>query len=157
MPRKLSDKLEKKTGRHAWEVVNRWRFEKRGGRCEIDVFGEARGKWARAAVVVGAPGMRAEALAGYVVEVLNEKQQQSVALNEAVYALETILEEGVTWATEIEADSAVERLKEQTALLREVQEVLDLVVAEGVTASTKARAQQTLAGLKNCRIIPDQF
>lgn len=157
MPKKLSDRLEKKTGRYALQVVNRWRFEKRDGRYEIDVFSESGGKWTPAAVMMGTSGVSGEALAAYVVGVLNEKQQQSVVLDEAVHALQTILQEGVTWATEVEADHAIRRLKEQGAVMREVQDVLDLVVDRGITAETKEKAQRTLAGLKNCKIIADQF
>jgi hypothetical protein len=157
MPKKLRDRLEKKTGRHASQVVNRWRFEKRGDRYEVDVFNEARGKWALVAVVMGTTEIPAEALAGYVVQVLNEKQEHGVVLDEAVQALQSVLDEGVTYATEMEAEHAIRRLKQQGAVLQQLLQVLDMVVAQGITATTKREAQRTLADLKDYKIAADHF
>ena len=91
---KTSRQAGKENGGHPADVVNRWRFQKRNERYEIEVFVEARGRWEPFAVTMEGTGIAAEALAGYVVDVLNEKQQQKIAVDDARRALETLLEEG---------------------------------------------------------------
>ena len=157
MPKKLHARLEKKTERHTVEVVNRWRFQKRKERYEIEVFVEARGRWEPFAVAMDGTGIAAEALTGYVVDALNEKQQQKIAVDEAVRAMEMLLDEGLTWATEIEADHATRRLREQSAALRQMLDALDRVMEQGVTAETKQEAARAIASLRQQKSIENQF
>ena len=157
MTKKLRVQLEQTTGGHPADAANRWRLQKRKERYEIEVFVEARGRWEPFAVAMDGTGIAAEALTGYVVDVLNEKPQQKNAVNEAVRALEALLEEGLTWATEMDADHASRRLKEESAAVRKMLDALDRVMEQGVTPETKLEAARAITGLKQHKNIENQF
>jgi hypothetical protein len=155
MAKALRQKLERKNRAHTAGAVHRWRFEQQGGRYVIEIFEDAEG-WASVAVVTGTAGLRAEALAGYMVHVLNQKQQESTVLDEAVHALSELMKDGVTYGTEYDADRSVRSLQDLTEIFRQLVDTLELALEEGVTPATKKRADRTLAFIRDHRTA-DQF
>ncbi|MGB0083987.1 MAG: hypothetical protein WBP94_01240 [Rhodomicrobiaceae bacterium] len=157
MPKKLSARLEKKISLRAYRGTPRWRLDNRGDKFEIDVFAEEQREWLPVAMIKGAVGIEAGALAEYVVSVLNEKQQEAVMLSTALRALKNVLEEGFIFSTEQEIDHAIRGATTHGSVLRDVLRVLKLVGENGLTAETRQEANETITRLKDCRIVANQF
>jgi hypothetical protein len=92
-----------------------WRCEPRDSDCALLAFAEARGKWEAVALVKKTSGASAKALADYIVGVLNGLHSDGMLLKVAQGALEALLEEGLNYSTEQDADIVIRRLKSRTA------------------------------------------
>jgi hypothetical protein len=92
-------------------ALHPWRCEPRGDDCDIMAYVEASGRWEAVATIPATPGARADELGGFIVRLVNDSQEQGDVIHAALTALEAILEEGLTFTTEQEAERAIERLK----------------------------------------------
>ena len=137
-------------------TVNPWRFRARGGRHELELFKKGQG-WVVVGAIAGAAGPQAAALAGFMVGVLNERQQENRVLDEAVRAIKTAMQEGVNYATEMELDHAVRGLPDRTARLHDVLSLLELVAQQGVTEETQTMAERVFDELKGSSFSSGQF
>jgi hypothetical protein len=110
--------MAKRTGKKAtaeFYTTTDWRCEPRGSDCVLLAFAEARGKWETVALVKKTSGASAKALADYIAGVLNGLHSDRQLLKVAQDALEAILEEGLNYSTEQDADIVIRRLKNRTA------------------------------------------
>lgn len=93
-----------------------WRCERRGEHCEIVAYADASGAWETIAVIPSTSGASADFLAGFIVNLVNESQEDSDVLEAARKALEAVMEEGLTFSTEQEAEHVIDRLKHTRSL-----------------------------------------
>jgi hypothetical protein len=80
------------------------------GHAEILAYVEG-SDWEKALTVHPTSGASAESLAAYVTAVINEHQGKSDLLHDAMRALESVMEEGLNFSTEQDADHVIARIK----------------------------------------------
>jgi hypothetical protein len=107
---KAADK-NKKARLRAYYGVHPWRCTHHGDRSEVFAYAEASGTWELVLEVRSSSGATAEELAIYIVNLVNDRREDQPALEQAFAALDGVLQDGLTFTTEQEADHAVERLK----------------------------------------------
>jgi hypothetical protein len=88
-----------------------WHCRHHGDRSEIAAYVEASGRWETVADILPTSGASAEALATFITRLVNATQQNKDLLRDAMRALEAVMTEGLTFATEQEADSVVAGIK----------------------------------------------
>jgi hypothetical protein len=108
--RKAANK-NKKTGLRSYYGLHPWRCTHHGDRSEVFAYVEASGKWETVLVVRASSGTTAEELAVYIVNLVNDRREDQDALEQAFAALDAVLQDGLTFTTEQEAEHAAERLK----------------------------------------------
>lgn len=92
-----------------------WRTEHHDDRSEIAAYVEASGKWETVAVIPHTPGASAETLAEFIMGIINDSQKNRDLLRDATRALEAVMEEGLTFSTEQDADAILKRVKGASA------------------------------------------
>ncbi len=88
-----------------------WRYETRGDPCAIMASAKESNAWEMVALTFPTSSASAEETARFIVGLLNDAQSEDSAAKAALRALEAVIEEGLTWSTEQEAEHAIERLK----------------------------------------------
>jgi hypothetical protein len=108
-PRRKSIKAGS-TPRRYYRLVP-WQCRNHSDRSELTAYVEASGKWETVAVVPPTSGASAEALANYILALVNNSLPNSDLLRDAMSALEAVMKDGLTFTTEQEADSVVKCIK----------------------------------------------
>ena len=88
-----------------------WKCNHQADRSEIIAYVEASGKWETVAVIPATSGASPEALATFIVRAVNATQQNRDLLRDAMHALEAVLNDGLNFTTEHEAESVVTNIK----------------------------------------------
>jgi hypothetical protein len=88
-----------------------WRCIQSGDECALSAFVEASGEWETVAIVQPTSGADAKSLANFILRVVNDWNEHDDLFQAASEALEAVLQEGLTFSTEQEVESMVERLK----------------------------------------------
>jgi hypothetical protein len=88
-----------------------WKCSLGDGRVEIKAYVEKSAKWETILEVHSSSDATADALSGYISEIINESQARQELLEEAKAALELIEAEGITFSSEHAADRALSRIK----------------------------------------------
>lgn len=81
------------------------------GRQAETAWVEASGAWEKVATIHATTGATPVALSEHIMTIINASHGGQDLLNEALAALEAILDEGLTYSTEQEADLIVARIK----------------------------------------------
>jgi hypothetical protein len=106
MPKRTKGKAQ-----HPDCSLQHWRCQHLPGYSEITAYAEASQKWELVAVVSPASGVSANEVAEFIIRALNESQRDHDLLRAAMLALEGVMEEGLTYSTEQDADVVVQRIK----------------------------------------------
>lgn len=88
-----------------------WKCVNLAERSEIIAYVEASGRWETVAVVPPTSGTGAEELAAFITRVVNATLQNRDLLQDAMKALEAVVQEGLNYSTEQEADSVATSIK----------------------------------------------
>jgi hypothetical protein len=97
----------------SYHALHPWRWQARGDQCELVAYVEASGKWETVATILRTSSASAESLANFIVGVVNDVREDNDAVHGAFRALESLMNEGLTFTIEQEAASAVERLRQR--------------------------------------------
>ena len=88
-----------------------WKCSSRNGKVQIEAYVEKSSNWETIIEVRSSSDASAEALAGYVSDIINQDQMRQELLEEAKAALEQIEKEGITFSSEHDADRVLRRIK----------------------------------------------
>jgi hypothetical protein len=88
-----------------------WRCQSTKDGCELSAYVDASGQWEPIAFVQPTSDADARALGEFIVSLVNERQRDGDLLQAAFDALGGVLEQGLTFSTEQDADRVVETLK----------------------------------------------
>jgi hypothetical protein len=88
-----------------------WECRHLEDRSALTAYVEASGEWETILTVHPTSGASAEVVAAYVAAIINEHQSKADLLQEAMKALQFIMEDGLTFTTEQAADRVVTRIK----------------------------------------------
>jgi len=89
-----------------------WLCQHYPDRSDITAYVEASSHWEVVAVVQPTSGASAEALADFLVRLVNAHQKNQNLLRDAMEALEAVMQEGLNFATEQDAYSVVASIKQ---------------------------------------------
>jgi predicted transcriptional regulator len=109
MPRKSKPDREIKV--RCFYSLHPWRCQHHGERSEIAAYVEASGTWETVAIIPQTSGATSEALAEFIARAVNQSQQCENLHQAAIRALESVIEEGLTFTSEQEAERVIERLR----------------------------------------------
>lgn len=111
MAKKSNPPGEKKSKPRLYHRLHPWRCEQRGGQCVVSGCVEATGVWQTVAVISGT----ADTFSGIVqlVELVNGRRDNAGLQRLAFEALKAVEQEGLTYATEMELEHAIERLEKR--------------------------------------------
>jgi hypothetical protein len=90
-----------------------WRCQPTKDGCELIAYVGASGQWETVAVIQPTSAMEAKALGDFIVSLVNERQQDGDVLQAAFDALGGVLQEGLNFSTEQDADRVVAALKKR--------------------------------------------
>jgi hypothetical protein len=88
-----------------------WRCDHHADRSEIMAYVEASGQWETVAVVPPTSGASAEAVASFIVRLVNAAQQNRDILRDAMAALEAVMNDGLNFTTEQAAEHVIISIK----------------------------------------------
>jgi hypothetical protein len=88
-----------------------WRCDHHADRSEITAYVEASGHWETVAVVPPTSGASAEAVATFIVRLINAAQQNRDILRDAMEALEGVMNDGLNFTTEQTAEHVIISIK----------------------------------------------
>lgn len=91
--------------------LQHWRCHHHPDRSEIAGYVEASGKWERVAVVSPTTGTSAKDVAEFIVRTINAGQKNQDLLRDATRAVEAMIEEGLNFSTEQDAEAILKRMK----------------------------------------------
>jgi hypothetical protein len=111
----MAKRSKAKNGPRPLCVPRPWQCEPRGADCALLAFVEASGKWKTIALVKKTPGASAETAAAYIAGLVNDMHENGDVLQSALEALEAIVDEGLNFSTEQDADIVIRRLKNRYA------------------------------------------
>jgi len=89
-----------------------WKCRHHADRSEITAYVEASGKWETVAVIPQTSGTSPEALATFIIRVVNATQQNKDLLRDAMEALEAVMKEGLNYSTEQAAEHVISDIKQ---------------------------------------------
>jgi hypothetical protein len=89
-----------------------WRCDHHADRSEITAYVEASGHWETVAVVPPTSGASAEAVAAFIVRLINAAQQNRDILRDAMEALEAVMNDGLNFTTEQTAEHVIISIKQ---------------------------------------------
>ena len=97
-------------GLHPWQyrIVDK-------ERVEITAYVEASGKWETILTAHQTSGDGAEAVATYVTAIINQYQSKADLLQEAITALQSVMDEGLNYSTEQAADRVLTSIKKRAS------------------------------------------
>jgi hypothetical protein len=106
-----------------------WRVEVEQEGAVIEAYVESTNKWESVAIVLPTSGASAGKMARFIVGLVNDNQKETPLLENALAALESVSEEGLTFASEQAVEHAIADLRKR----REAENVphgdLDRMVA----------------------------
>ena len=88
-----------------------WRCQVTKDGCELVAYVGTSGQWETVAFIQSTSEAEAKALGDYIVRLVNERQRDGDVLRAAFEALDGVLEQGMNFSTEQDADRVVETLK----------------------------------------------
>jgi len=88
-----------------------WRCQVTKDGCELVAYVGTSGQWETVAFIEGRSDAGARALGDDIVRLVNERQRDGDVLRAAFEALDGVLEQGMNFSTEQDADRVVETLK----------------------------------------------
>jgi len=88
-----------------------WGIQHQPNHSEIDAYVEASGEWEIVLNVRSTSGASHETMAQYILSIIHEHQKKQSALQDAMHALELVLNEGITFSSEQAIGQAVTRIK----------------------------------------------
>ena len=91
--------------------LRRWQCRHHKKHSDIVAFIEADETWQPVATVHSTHGVDAEVMASYVATLVNQHHEKQDLLRSAMVALEALVNEGLTFDTEQEADSVLKQMK----------------------------------------------
>src|SRR5580658_3503421 len=112
-----------------------WRVEVEQEGAVIEACVEGTDKWESVAIVLPTSGASAGKMARFIVGLVNDNQKQESLLENALAALESVSEEGLTFASEQAVEHAVTELRKHRKSESASESVLDrmaLVIADKV-------------------------
>jgi hypothetical protein len=115
-----------------------WKVEVEQEGAVIEAYVEGTDKWESVAIVLPTSGASAGKMARFIVGLVNDNQKQEPLLENALAALESVSEEGLTFASEQAVEHAVTELRKHRKPESAAQSVLDrmaLVIADKVQSS----------------------
>jgi hypothetical protein len=92
-------------------MVQPWEYRNSGDQTEIMAYVEASGAWEVVAVVQPTSGASAEALAAYITAIVNQQQRRQDLLQDAMHALELVMEDGLNFSSEQAVEHALHNIK----------------------------------------------
>jgi hypothetical protein len=92
-------------------ALHPWRIEGKGESCDLIAYVEASGDWETVATIPATSGASADDIASFIAGLVNDNRENAEVLDEAFAALGAVLQEGLTFTTEQEAEHVLKRLK----------------------------------------------
>jgi hypothetical protein len=89
-----------------------WRCDHHPDHSEITAYVEASGQWETVAVVPPTSGASAEAVASFIVRLVNTSQKNRDILRDAMAALEAVMNDGLNFTTEQTAEHVIISIKQ---------------------------------------------
>jgi hypothetical protein len=120
-------------------ATNPWRVEVEEEGAVIEAYVEGTDTWESIAIVLATSGASAGKMARFIVGLVNDNQKQEPLLEDTLAALEAVIEEGLTFASEQAIEHAVTGLRKRrkpegaadSVLDRMVQTIADVVQSSG--------------------------
>ena len=106
-PKTHSDKLKEFYSAQPWQCHNS------KDHSEITAYVEASGTWQVVAIIQPTAGASTGAIAQFICGLVNDYQKNKDLLREAMKALESVLNEGLNYSTEQDADEVVDSIKKR--------------------------------------------
>jgi len=100
-----------KKKRYPYYGSHPWRREEVEGRCELVAFVDASQSWERVAIIQPTSAVKAEAMADFILRLVNERHAEGDVLQAAFDALDGVLQEGLNFTTEQDVERVMVRLK----------------------------------------------
>lgn len=88
-----------------------WKVEVEPKGAVIEAYVEASSKWESVAIVLPTSGASAEKMARFIVGAVNDNQKSERLFQEALDALEAVIQEGLTYSTEQEIELVIAELR----------------------------------------------
>jgi hypothetical protein len=110
-PKKVSNANQLSTKVRSYYTVQPWECRHDNNRSEIIAYVEASGKWETVLTVHPTLGASTEVLATYICHLINQHQLKENALQEAMSALELVMNDGLTFSSEQAVERAFNNLK----------------------------------------------
>ena len=107
----MAKKTKTKAKTRTYYALHPWQVKQESDQAEVHAYVEASGAWEKIATIHPTPGASADTLAAYIIGIVNAHHQSHDLLNAALNALEAIVDEGLTYSTEQDADTVIERIK----------------------------------------------
>jgi len=92
-------------------TIHPWAVQHQPKHSEIEAYVEASGEWEIVLNVRSTSGATHETMAEYILSIIHEHQKKQSALQDAMHALELVLNEGITFSSEQAIGQAVTRIK----------------------------------------------
>jgi hypothetical protein len=102
-----------------------WRVEVEQEAAVIEAYVDGTDKWESVAIVLPTSGASAGKMARFIVGLVNDNQKQEPLLENALTALESVSEEGLTFTTEQAVEHAVTELRKRRKPEGAADSVLD--------------------------------
>jgi hypothetical protein len=91
--------------------IQSWECRHDKDRSEIKAYVEASGTWETILTVHPTSGASAETMAAYITAIINQQQRKQDLLQDAMDALELVMNDGLTFSSEQAADRVVTLIK----------------------------------------------
>lgn len=113
MPDRTKAKAEAKSKLKPWAFYSfhPWQCSHKCEHSEISAYVEVSGAWETVATIHPTTGANAKVVATFFTDLINDKLRNGDVLQAALSILEEIVQDGLTYSTEHEADHVIERLK----------------------------------------------
>ena len=92
-----------------------WRCDHHADRSEITAYVEASGRWETVLTVRPTSEASAEAIASFIIQLVNGHQQNNDLLRDAMAALEAVVNDGLNFTTEQTAEHVITHIKQVVA------------------------------------------
>lgn len=92
-------------------MVHPWEHSNCGDQTEVSAYVEASGKWEVVAVVRPTSGASAETIASYITGIINQQQRRQDLLQDAIHALELVMNDGLNFSSEQAIEHALRGIK----------------------------------------------
>jgi hypothetical protein len=99
-----------------------WKCDHRSGKSELAAFVETSGSWETVAIIQPTSDTSAQTLADFMEGLINNRQQYGAVLDAAREALEEIINTGLNFSTEEEAEEVIARIEKLRPSKKKSQE-----------------------------------
>jgi hypothetical protein len=110
-PKKVSNANQPATKVRSYYTIQPWECRHDNNRSEILAYVEASGKWETILTVHPTSGASTEALGSHICNLINQHQIKENILQEAMSALELVMNDGLTFSSEQAVERAFNNLK----------------------------------------------